>query len=174
MEIKKFNFILIIFVIFLLFNKVAEADVISGFAESDPWSRVYSVITDGNYNIYGPYKFWNITIVNATYINTTSDINTTGSVTANSFCYNNGTCLSVATDYTFNSTQFETTPEVTIKTNWLESFVNALSKWANYWSKTENITSDKVTANYHMFNDTWGIMINESDDIIIGYIGDLI
>jgi hypothetical protein len=49
-----------------------------------------------------------------------------------------------------NDTQFETGEPITIKTSWLESFVNALSKWANYWTKTENInaTGYNITADY--------------------------
>jgi hypothetical protein len=44
-------------------------------------------------------------------------------------------------NYTFNETQFEVINDtnVSIKTSWLTSFVNALSKWSNYWTKTENI-----------------------------------
>jgi hypothetical protein len=44
-------------------------------------------------------------------------------------------------NYTFNETQFDVIDDtnVSIKTSWLETFVNALSKWSNYWTKTENI-----------------------------------
>jgi len=44
-------------------------------------------------------------------------------------------------NYTFNETQFDVIDEtdVNIETSWLETFVNALSKWGDYWTKTENI-----------------------------------
>ena len=38
---------------------------------------------------------------------------------------------------TFNSTQFETGEPATIKESWLTSFIESISKWANYWTKTE-------------------------------------
>ncbi len=50
-----------------------------------------------------------------------------------------------------NSTQFENQGgDLNIKTSWLETFVNALSKWSNYWTKTENIdqTGYNITADY--------------------------
>ena len=36
-----------------------------------------------------------------------------------------------------NSTQFETGEPATIKTSWLTSFIESISKWANYYTKTE-------------------------------------
>jgi len=43
------------------------------------------------------------------------------------------------------------------------------------FSTTHNITVEKITSRtYFMFNNTWGIMKNESGDIIIGFLGGLI
>ena len=53
-----------------------------------------------------------------------------------------------------NSTQFETGEPATIKTSWLTSFIESISKWANYWTKTENInqTGYNISADYYFGN----------------------
>lgn len=53
-----------------------------------------------------------------------------------------------------NSTQFETGEPATIKTSWLTQIIDDVSKWANYWTKTENInaTGYNITANYYYGN----------------------
>jgi len=132
------KWIIPIFILFVTFSSVTASPMVE-------INSPYLTPTLGGDNIWtGSNEFRNLTFINYT------SFNVTGNITGDSFCYNNGTCLSVATDYTFNSTQFDTTPEVKIKTSWLESFVNSLSKWNNYWSKTENIntTGYNVTANY--------------------------
>jgi hypothetical protein len=62
-----------------------------------------------------------------------------------------------------------------------ESNFNISINSTNYWNKNENIelenyniTTNKIQAKTFMFNETWGIMKNGTNDIIIGYIGDLI
>lgn len=53
-----------------------------------------------------------------------------------------------------NSTQFETGEPATIKTSWLTSFIESISKWANYYTKTEidarysNNTGDQNLSTY--------------------------
>ena len=53
-----------------------------------------------------------------------------------------------------NSTQFETGEPVTIKTSWLTTFIESVSKWANYYTKSEidnrysNNTGDQDLSTY--------------------------
>jgi hypothetical protein len=73
----------------------------------------------------------------------------------------------------FNDTQFDSNDPITIKTSWLTSFIEALSKWANYWTKTENIdqTGYNITADTFKLgnNNSFGVWSN-STDMVIGYI----
>ena len=54
-----------------------------------------------------------------------------------------------------NSTQFETGEPATIKTSWLTSFIEGISKWVNYYTKSEidnrysNNTGDQDLSNYY-------------------------
>jgi hypothetical protein len=70
----------------------------------------------------------------------------TGNGTTNNY-YN---VTNVSVEATVNSTQFSSNDPITIKESWLSSFVNTLSKWSNYWTKTENIdqTGYNITADY--------------------------
>ena len=53
-----------------------------------------------------------------------------------------------------NTTQFETGEPATIKTSWLTTFIESISKWANYYTKTEidnrysNNTGDQDLSTY--------------------------
>lgn len=53
-----------------------------------------------------------------------------------------------------NSTQFETGEPATIKTSWLTQIIEGISKWANYWTRTENInqTGYNISADYYFGN----------------------
>ena len=53
-----------------------------------------------------------------------------------------------------NSTQFDSDNPIHIKTSWLTSFIESISKWANYWTKTENInaTGYNITADSFIGN----------------------
>jgi hypothetical protein len=64
-------------------------------------------------------------------------------------------CIEIeATAVSVNSTQFDSSNPISIKVSWVETFVNALSKWTNYWTKTENInqTGYNITADYFFGN----------------------
>jgi hypothetical protein len=83
-------------------------------------------------------------------------------ISAEMFGYGNTETVSTAStsinisggNYTFNETQFEVDDtNVSIKTSWLETFVNALSKWSNYWTKTENINQ----SGYNISADCLGV-----------------
>jgi hypothetical protein len=59
--------------------------------------------------------------------------------TINNTYYNN-TYINQTANATINETQFDSNDPISIKQSWLTSFIEAVSKWGNYWSKTENIT----------------------------------
>jgi len=65
-----------------------------------------------------------------------------------------------------NSTQFENQGgNLSIKTSWLTSFIEAVSKWTNYWTKTENITGvDYIQTN--IINFSGGIVYYNGTDNI--------
>ena len=72
-----------------------------------------------------------------------------------------------------NSTQFETGEPVTIKTSWLTTFIESISKWANYYTKTEidNRYSNNLTVNNLNVTNGWsGNCVNSSilNGIIVG------
>jgi hypothetical protein len=75
----------------------------------------------------------------------TADYSPQGNITN---IYENNTYINQSN--TFNDTQFNSTGVVNIKTSWLTSFINAVSKWSSYWTKTENInqTGYNITADY--------------------------
>ena len=66
-----------------------------------------------------------------------ADYTPTGTI--NNTYYNN-TYINQTSNTTVNTTQFDSSEPVSIKTSWLTSFIEAVSKWTNYWNKSENIT----------------------------------
>jgi hypothetical protein len=71
-------------------------------------------------------------------------------VTGTNGTTNNYNITNVTVNATVNTTQFDSNDPITIKESWLESFIESISKWANYWTKTENIdqTDYNITADY--------------------------
>ena len=62
--------------------------------------------------------------------------------------YENNTYINQTVNATVNTTQFDSANPIQIKTSWLTTFIESISKWTNYWSKTENInaTGYNITA----------------------------
>jgi hypothetical protein len=110
-----------------------------------------------------PFGYYNPNLPNINEPDTTTS---TGGGTTNNY-YNQ------TVNATVNSTQFDSNDPITIKTSWLTSFIEALSKWANYWTKTENIdqTGYNITADTFKLgnNNSFGVWSN-STDMVIGYI----
>jgi hypothetical protein len=65
--------------------------------------------------------------------------------------YYNNTYINQTVNVTVNETQFDSNNPISIKESWLTSFIESISKWANYWTKTENInaTGYNITADYY-------------------------
>jgi hypothetical protein len=88
----------------------------------------------------------------------------------------------------FDNTQFDITGEdVSISTSWLTSFINGISKWSDYYTKTQsddkyvpynnandnvNLGAHNLTANRYSttLNTSVGVCTNSSGDIFFGYI----
>ena len=68
--------------------------------------------------------------------------------------YENNTYINQTLE--LNSTQFETGEPTTIKTSWLTSFIEGISKWVNYYTKTEidnrysNNTGDQSSSDFNL------------------------
>ena len=109
-----------------------------------------------------PFGYYNSNLPNINQRDTAS----TGGGTTNNY-YNQ------TVNATVNSTQFDSNDPITIKTSWLTSFIETISKWANYWTKTENIdqTGYNITADTYKMgnNNSFGVWSN-STDMVIGYI----
>jgi hypothetical protein len=90
---------------------------------------------------------------------------------SNTFGFYNSTTLPAQTDYNstgliknwsigFNTTQFEDTEIKTIKTTWLTSFIEGLSKWLDYFKRGENIQLQQknlTNVSYIQLNNIGGV-----------------
>jgi hypothetical protein len=102
--------------------------------------------------------FYNITNNITTINNITNDYTTTNNIT------NNITTLAEV-----NSTQFDSNDPISINQTWLESFIEAISKWTDYFTKAE--TNSTIDAKITEFNSTLNLtsgssgIANETDPI---------
>ena len=72
------------------------------------------------------------------FITNGTNISINSSILGNNSYYNN-TYINQTVNATVNTTQFDYNNPIHMKESWLESFIESISKWTNYFLKGENL-----------------------------------